>query len=132
MAGLSDVRDGLVEVIGNARPDLAVHRLPKPEVSVPAVVVGGFTFNEITFGGGQRISVDVFVVVSGNSTDQIDLLDELVDPSRSDSVVSAIEDDPTLGDRALDARVTSVGEYRPEENGGGVAYAATLKVEVML
>jgi hypothetical protein len=132
MASLSDIRDGLAEVIADACPGVTVHRLPSPSVDVPAVVLGGFTFDEIAFGGVQRVNVDVFVVVSGRDTDLLDDLDALVDPSRSDSVVSAIDDDADLGGRAMSARVASVGEYRPEDNAGSPAYAATVRVEVML
>lgn len=129
---LSDVRDGIAETVRNGTTGVEVYRLPAPNVDVPAVVVGGFTFNEAALGGVQRVSVDVFVVVSGRHTDLIDDLDALVDPNVSGSVVDAIADDPTLGGRAVDARVLSVGEYRPEDNGDTAAYAATLKVEVFL
>lgn len=132
MSDLAQIRDGLVEAITSTLPEVNAYRLPVDNANVPAVIVAGFELQPMTVGNiGHTATVDLFVLVSRRNVDQVDLLDQLVDPNRTDSVLAAIQDDPTLGGRALSAAVQSVGGYREEESAGTGYYAATVSVEVM-
>lgn len=131
MTTLAEVRDGLVEVLTDALPDVTVHRLPADNADVPAVIVAGFQGQSSVMGTGQTLTVELYVVVSRRTLDEVDTLDRLLDESQADSVPAAIHADHTLGGRVLSARVANFGEYREMEVAGVGFYAATVTVEVL-
>lgn len=131
MTTLAEVRDGLVEALSNGLPaDVSVNRLPVDSTDFPAVIVAGIQGQPSVMGVGQTLTVDLFVVVSRRSVDEVDRLDSLLDETQPDSVPAVIHADPSLGDRVVSARVVNFGEYREMEVGTPV-YAATVIVEVL-
>jgi hypothetical protein len=130
---LSDIRDGLTDVLSNALPSVNVYRLPTDRVEPPAVCVMGFRMDPQTMAISplQRVTTDLLVLVSRRHIDQVDLLDALVDPAVSDSVPAALAADHTLGGVVDSCVVTGVGDYGEVPVGDVGYYSATVTLEVM-
>jgi hypothetical protein len=129
MTTLADIRTALVDAIQAAMPTVQVYRLPPDTISVPAVILSGFTADPTDMSGGCMSTMDVSVAVSRRHVDQIDVLDAAVDPGASDSVWAAIAADPSLGG-ICSCVVSGMGDYRELVLNDVGYYAATLRLEV--
>ena len=130
---LADVMDGLADVLATL-PGLRVFAYPPDDVAPPAGIVGYptlLTYDAVMGGGANRADVPVHVVVGrASSRAARDALTEYVATSGAKSFHAALEDDPTLGDRAQAARVVSVAGVSLTI--GGVSYvAAEFTVDVI-
>lgn len=126
------VLDGIEEALLAGCPGVRVYRVPPQDVTAPAVLVSGFSFEpHPQFGAGVRkFSVELTVVVSARQVQLFNELLRLVEPSDSRSVQTALEDDHTLGGRVSDLIVTSVDQLRELSVGETGYWAMTLNVEV--
>lgn len=127
--GLSAVRDGLVGVLSDAFPDIAVEREPVDNIYDRSIVVLGFAQSPLTFND-TKATTSVVVAVR-RSPEHVRVLDELLDPLTGRSVKDVIEADPTLGGACSSVAVTSIGGYEAAELGGVTYLSSTLTVEVL-
>lgn len=122
MASNAEVR----RVVYNALdlPRLNRYEYPPESVEVPAAIVAGIEFNRSTFNGNRTVDVGVQVLVSHSDASQLARLDDLLDPSGSDSVIAALEAVTDQSGVSLAWReVTGYGEV---EWGGVSYYGATV------
>jgi hypothetical protein len=82
----------------------------------------------ITFDGNRETTVDVIVMVSRRSVDQMASLDQLLDADDASSVITAIEEANAPG---IDFFVESFGSYRELVVADVGYYAADVVVRVM-
>lgn len=129
----ADVLDGIETAISAGCPGLKVYRVPPMEVAAPAVLVTGFTFEpHYSFGAGaRRFEVELTVVVSARNVAFFNDLLQLVEPSDSRSVQTAVESDPTLGGRVSSTSVIRADGLRELAIGETGYWAMTLVVEVL-
>lgn len=123
-----EIREALAQAIGNV-PGLNVYRYPPDSVTVPCVMVSGFNVKPLTFDGRREISVDVIVMVSRRSVDQMAGLDQLLDADDPSSAITAIEEAEAPG---IDFFVESFGSYRELVVADVGYYAADVVVRVMI
>jgi hypothetical protein len=128
MATNAQIRRAVADAI-NDLASLNVYRYPPDSVSVPAAIVAGLDIDFASFTGGRETSVAVLVIVSRSHTSQLELLDELLDPAASTSVVAAIESRVDADDVSL--MVESVGGYGEIEWGGVSYYGALVTVKAL-
>jgi hypothetical protein len=122
-----EIREALAQAVG-AVPGINVYRYPPDNVNVPCVMISGINMKPITFDGNRETTVDVIVMVSRRSVDQMASLDQLLDADDSSSVITAIEEANAPG---IDFFVESFGSYRELVVADVGYYAADVVVRVM-
>jgi hypothetical protein len=122
-----EIREALAQAISNV-PGLNVYRYPPDSVTVPCAMVSGFNVKPLTFDGRRETSVDVIVMVSRRSVDQMAGLDQLLDSDDPSSVITAIEEAEAP---SIDFFVESFGSYRELVVADVGYYAADVVVRVM-
>jgi len=122
-----EIREALAQAVG-AVPGINVYRYPPDNVNVPCVMISGINMKPITFDGNRETTVDVIVMVSRRSVDQMASLDQLLDADDASSVITAIEDANAPG---IDFFVESFGSYRELVVADVGYYAADVVVRVM-
>jgi hypothetical protein len=132
MASNLDVLDGVVDMLTAGCPGVNVYKTPPQQVSAPAVMVSGFSFepHTVLVGASRKFSVELTVAVSGRHVDEFDRLLGLVDPGDARSIQAALEDDSTLGNRVSSTAVTAVGQLRELTVGEVPFWAMTIDLEV--
>ncbi len=129
----ADVLDGIETALSAGCPGVNVYRVPPQDVVAPAVMLTGFTFEpHLHFGdGARRFDVELTVAVSGRNVHAFNDLLALMDPANSRSVQAALEDDPTLGGRVSDLRMSTTGDLRELTVGESGFWAMTAQFEVI-
>jgi len=122
-----EIREALAQAVG-AVPGINVYRYPPDNVNVPCVMISGINMKPITFDGNRETTVDVIVMVSRRSVDQMASLDQLLDADDASSVITAIEEANAPG---IDFFVESFGSYRELVVADVGYYAADVVVRVM-
>lgn len=122
-----EIREALAQAVGSV-PGLNVYRYPPDNVNVPCVMISGINMKPITFDGNRETTVDVIVMVSRRSVDQMASLDQLLDADDASSVITAIEEANAPG---IDFFVESFGSYRELVVADVGYYAADVVVRVM-
>jgi len=122
-----EIREALAQAI-SAVPGLNVYRYPPDNVAVPCVMISGFNVKPVTFDGNRETTVDVIVLVSRRTVDQMAGLDQLLDADDPSSVITAIEEANAPG---VDFFVESFGSYRELVVAEVGYYAADVVVRVM-
>ena len=122
-----EIREALAQAVG-AVATINVYRYPPDNVAVPCVMVSGINMKPITFDGNRETTVDVIVMVSRRSVDQMASLDQLLDADDASSVITAIEEANAPG---IDFFVESFGSYRELVVADVGYYAADVVVRVM-
>ena len=123
-----EIREALAQAISNV-PGLNVYRYPPDSVTVPCAMVNGFNVKPLTFDGRRETTVDVIVLVSRRSVDQMAGLDQLLDADDPSSAITAIEEANPAG---IDFFVESYGSYRELVVADVGYYAADVVVRVMI
>ena len=123
-----EIREALAQALNNV-PGLNIYRFPPDNVNVPCVMISGFNVKPLTFDGRREISVDVIVMVSRRSVDQMAGLDQLLDADDPSSAITAIEEAEAPG---IDFFVESFGSYRELVVADVGYYAADVVVRVMI
>lgn len=72
-------------------PRVNRYAYPPESVETPAAIVAGLDITRTTFDNHREIGVTVLVVVSHSDASQIQVLDELLDPTGAQSVIAALE-----------------------------------------
>jgi hypothetical protein len=122
-----EIREALAQAVG-AVATINVYRYPPDNVNVPCVMISGINMKPITFDGNRETTVDVIVMVSRRSVDQMASLDQLLDADDASSVITAIEEANPPG---IDFFVESFGSYRELVVADVGYYAADVVVRVM-
>ena len=122
-----EIREALVQAL-NTVPGLNVYKYPPDNVNVPCVMISGFNVKPLTFNGNRETTVDVIVLVSRRSVDQMAGLDQLLDADDPSSAITAIEEAEAPG---IDFFVESYGSYRELVIADVGYYAADVVVGVM-
>ena len=122
-----EIREALVQAL-NTVPGLNVYKYPPDNVNVPCVMISGFNVKPLTFNGNRETTVDVIVLVSRRSVDQMAGLDQLLDADDPSSAITAIEEAEAPG---IDFFVESYGSYRELVIADVGYYAADVVVRVM-
>jgi hypothetical protein len=122
-----EIREALAQAVG-AVATINVYRYPPDNVNVPCVMISGINMKPITFDGNRETTVDVIVMVSRRSVDQMASLDQLLDADDASSVITAIEEANPPG---IDFFVESFGSYRELVVAEVGYYAADVVVRVM-
>ena len=73
-----EIREALAQAVGQV-PGINVYRYPPDNVTVPCVMISGLSMKPITFDGNRETTIDVIVLVSRRSVDQMAGLDQLLD-----------------------------------------------------
>lgn len=123
-----EIREALAQALNNV-PGLNIYRYPPDNVTVPCAMVSGFNVKPLTFDGRREITVDVIVMVSRRSVDQMAGLDQLLDSDDPSSAITAIEEAEAPG---IDFFVESFGAYRELVVADVGYYAADVVVRVMI
>ena len=132
-ATLAELRAALASTLEDALSNVNVYAYPPDDVTVPAVVIGGFQLDPATFGDTTaRVEADVQFVVSRRHVDQVQALDEWLSPTGTDSVWSIFDDDPTLGGDVGYCSVTQAGSYEQLVIADVGYYAATVSLSIVL
>ena len=113
MAGLTDLRDGLVEnlsTIVGLRVSAYTPDNPNPPIAV--VMPSSVSYDDVFKGGMQTYVFNVLVIVGrvDERTAQSNL-DAYVSSTGTSSIKLAIEGDKTLGGVVFDTRVTEMRNY---------------------
>jgi len=122
-----EIREALAQAVG-AVATINVYRYPPDNVNVPCVMISGINMKPITFDGNRETTVDVIVMVSRRSVDQMASLDQPLDADDASSVITAIEEANAPG---IDFFVESFGSYRELVVADVGYYAADVVVRVM-
>lgn len=122
-----EIREALAQAI-SAVPGLNVYRYPPDNVAVPCVMISGFNVKPVTFDGNRETTVDVIVLVSRRTVDQMAGLDQLLDADDPSSAITAIEEANPAG---INFFVESFGSYRELVVADVGYYAADVVVRVM-
>jgi hypothetical protein len=122
-----EIREALAQAVG-AVATINVYRYPPDNVNVPCVMISGINMKPITFDGNRETTVDVIVMVSRRSVDQMASLDQLLDADDASSVITAIEE---ANAPDIDFFVESFGSYRELVVADVGYYAADVVVRVM-
>jgi hypothetical protein len=122
-----EIREALAQAVG-AVATINVYRYPPDNVNVPCVMISGINMKPITFDGNRETTVDVIVMVSRRSVDQMASLDQLLDADDASSVITAIEEANAPG---IEFFVESFGSYRELVVADVGYYAADVVVRVM-
>ena len=122
-----EIREALAQAVGTVAT-INVYRYPPDNVNVPCVMISGINMKPITFDGNRETTVDVIVMVSRRSVDQMAGLDQLLDADDASSVITAIEEANAPG---IDFFVVSFGSYRELVVADVGYYAADVVVRVM-
>ena len=122
-----EIREALAQAVGQV-PGINVYRYPPDNVTVPCVMISGLSMKPITFDGNRETTIDVIVLVSRRSIDQMAGLDQLLDADDPSSVITAIEEANPAG---VDFFVESFGSYRELVVADVGYYAADVVVRVM-
>lgn len=106
-----EIRSVIVDAL-EPIPELNVHRFPPENAVGITAFVAGFDIATVTYEGGRETTADILVTVPRNHVDQLDLLDDLLDPDGSASVVAALEAVTDVDGVSLSVqRVGDYGEY---------------------
>lgn len=100
------------------------YEYPPEKLVVPAAVVAGLDITRTTFDGAREIGVSVVVAVSHSDASQIQLMDQLLDPSTAGSVLAALESVSDADGVSLAWR--TVSGYGEIEWGGTSYYGAVV------
>ena len=122
-----EIREALAQAL-NTVPGLNIYRFPPDNVNVPCVMISGLNVKPITFDGNRETTVDVIILVSRRSVDQMAGLDQLLDADDPSSAITAIEEAEAPG---IDFFVESFGAYRELVVADVGYYAADVVVRVM-
>jgi hypothetical protein len=122
-----EIREALAQAI-SAVPGLNIYRYPPDNVNVPCVMISGINMKPITFDGNRETTVEVIILVSRRSVDQMASLDQLLDADDPSSAITAIEEANPPG---IDFFVESFGSYRELVVADVGYYAADVVVRVM-
>ena len=102
-----EIREALAQAVGQV-PGINVYRYPPDNVTVPCVMISGLSMKPITFDGNRETTIDVIVLVSRRSVDQMAGLDQLLDADDPSSVITAIEDANPAGVAAVSSQRLSL------------------------
>jgi hypothetical protein len=91
-------------------------------------MISGFNVKPTTFDGKRETTVEVIILVSRRSVDQMASLDQLLDADDPSSAITAIEEANPPG---IDFFVESFGSYRELVVADVGYYAADVVVRVM-
>ena len=122
-----EIREALAQAL-NAVPGLNIYRFPPEDINPPCAFIAGFNITPLTFDGNRETTIDVIVLVSRRSVDQMAGLDQLLDADDPSSVITAIEEANPAG---VDFFVESFGSYRELVVADVGYYAADVVVRVM-
>ena len=122
-----EIREALAQAL-NQVPALNGYKYPPDNVNVPCAMVSGFNVKPMTFDGNRETMVEVIILVSRRSVDQMAGLDQLLDPDDASSAITAIEEAEAPG---IDFFVESYGSYRELVIADVGYYAADVVVRVM-
>jgi len=122
---IREIRAAIVDALAPLTINTYAH--PVDAILVPAAVVAGFDMTELTLGGGRNTTARVLVVVSKSHTSQLELLDELLDETGSQSVVAALN---SRVDDAISLAVESIDGYGEVAWGDVSYYGAVVTVRV--
>ncbi len=132
-ASLHDLRTGVARTLQDALPGWNVYQLPPDNIDPPAIAIGGFNVDTGTFGDGSlRVAAEVQFMVSRRHVDQVEVLDELLSPSGTQSIWQIFGDDPTLDGLVGFCSVQQAGDYRELVVAEIGYYAASATLSVML
>lgn len=119
----STVRDGIVAAL---TPRLHTYRFPVDSLDTPCAVISDLTSVRDDMDDGRLYTGTITVLVSHSNSDQLELLDDLVDADATDSIPQLLE-----ASTDIEVLVKKCGGFSFREWAGVLFYGAQVDFEVL-